>query len=104
MAAKDRTPSAWRVSTGLFAVETFELTNGGDDLRLHAVLVLEAAGEVANASPTIPCDVRHLPDLVEHVAAGEQQYADEADGGPDIAVLDDREDVRPCNVACGRDE
>ena len=32
--------------------------------------------------------------MIEHMAAGEEKNGDEADGGPDIAVLDYGEDVR----------
>ena len=43
----------------------------------------------------IASHVGDLADLVEHVTAGEHEDTDQADGGPRVSVLDDREDVRP---------
>ena len=75
-----------------------KLTNSRHDLRLEAVLVLEAAREVADAAFAVARDVRDLADLVEHVAAGEEQDRDERDGRPHGAVLDHRQQVRPRDV------
>ena len=62
---------------------------------LHAELVLEAGGEIADASMAIARHIGDLADLVEHVTTGEHEDTDQADCGPSISVLDDREDVRP---------
>ena len=75
-----------------------KLTNSRHDLRLEAVLVLEAARKVADAALAVARDVRDLPDLVEHVAAGEEQDRDERDGRPHGAVLHHRQQVRPRDV------
>lgn len=71
-----------------------KLTHGGNDLSLQSELVLETTSEVANSALAIGCNVGNLADVVEHVAAGEEQDSDQADGGPEVAVLDDREEVR----------
>lgn len=74
------------------------LTYGGHDLRLQAVLVLEARREIADAAAAVARHIRHVPDLVEHVAAGEEQDRDERDGSPDGAVPDHGEDVGPGDI------
>jgi len=33
--------------------------------------------------------------VIEHVPAGEQQNSDQTDRGPEVAVLDDRQKIRP---------
>lgn len=73
------------------------LTDGSHNLCLHAILVLETTGKVADAATAIGSDVGDFPDVVEHVAAGEQQDRDQADGSPDVAILDDGEDIWPCD-------
>jgi len=71
--------------------------NGRDDLRLEAELVAEASGEVADAALAIARDVRGLADVVEHVSRCEEQDGDQADSGPEIAVLEDWDDVGRCD-------
>lgn len=71
-----------------------QLTHRCNDLRLKTELVLEATGKVANAALAIGRDVGHLANVVEHVAAGEEKDSDQADGSPQVAVLDNREEVR----------
>jgi hypothetical protein len=66
-------------------------------------LVLETASEVADATLSISSNVGNLADVVEHVSAGEQQDSDQADGSPEVAVLDDREEVGCCNSQEGED-
>jgi hypothetical protein len=56
-------------------------------------LVLETAGEVGETTLAIVTSVGHLADVVEHVSTGEEQDKNQADGGPQVAVLDDRKDV-----------
>lgn len=70
-----------------------KLTDGGDNLRLHAELVLETASKVADATLAITSNVGDLSDVVEHVAAGEEKHHDQAEGSPQIAVLDDGQNV-----------
>ena len=79
------------------------LTHSGDDLSLHAELILEAASKIADASSPILGNVGHLADVIEHVPAGEEQDGDQADGGPDVAVLDDGEKERPSDEASSGD-
>jgi len=56
-------------------------------------LVLEATSEVAYTAPSIRCHIWHFPNVIEHVSAREQQDGDQTDGSPEVAVLDDGENV-----------
>jgi hypothetical protein len=71
----------------------YRLTHRGNDLSLETELVLEAASEVANTALAISSNVGNLANVVEHVSAGKEQDSDQADGSPEVAVLDDREEV-----------
>jgi hypothetical protein len=71
----------------------YRLTHRGNDLSFETELILEAASEVADTALAISSDVGNLADVVEHVSAGEEQNSDQADGSPEVAVLDDREEV-----------
>lgn len=71
-----------------------QLTHGCNDLRLKTKLVLETTGEVADTALAIGRNVGDFTDVVEHVTAGEEQDGDQADGGPQVAVLDNGEEVR----------
>lgn len=75
----------------------FLLTHSGDDLRLHAELVGEATGEIVDSTFSIAGHVGDPPDVIEHVAGGEKQDEDQTDAGPEIAVLDDGQDVGICD-------
>ena len=70
---------------------------------LETELVLEAAGEVGETTLAIVTSVGHLADVVEHVSAGEEQNGDQADGGPEVAVLNDRQNVRCGDCKEGED-
>lgn len=70
------------------------LTDGGHNLSFQSELALEPSCNVADASLAISDNVRHLPDMVEHVSAGEEEYRYQADGGPNVAVLDDGQYIR----------
>jgi len=76
-------------------------THGSDNLSLETELVLESTGEVGNTALAVACNVGDLADVVEHVATGEEQDGDQADCGPEVAALDDREDVRESYGASG---
>ena len=76
-----------------------DLTHGCHDLRLHAILALETGGEVADATTAIAGNVGNSSDAVEHVSAGEKEDGDEADGSPDVAALDDGQDIGPGDKA-----
>jgi hypothetical protein len=89
---EDTVCESWSVGR----VEIFNLarlTHSGNDLRLETELVLETAGEVGETALAVVASVGHLADVVEHVSAGEKQDKNQADGGPQVAVLDDGKDV-----------
>ena len=66
-------------------------------------MVLETAGEVGETALAIVTSIRHLADVVEHVSAGEEQDKNQADGGPQVAVLDDGKDVGRSDCEEGED-
>lgn len=76
-------------------IERERLTQSSNDLRLKAQLVLETAGNVADTSVATHGNIGHLADMVEHVAAGEDQDGNKADGGPQVAALQHGQHVRP---------
>ena len=93
--AKARMPSGRSVSTNPRRCQFIgERTHRSNNLRLQAKLVLEPSREITHASLAVGYHIRHLPDVVEHVPAREQQDAYQAYGGPEVAVLDYGEDVR----------
>lgn len=73
---------------------TRKLTHCGNDLSLETELVLEATSKVADAALAVGLNIGDLADVVEHVSAREEQDSDQADGGPEVAVLNDRQKVR----------
>lgn len=48
------------------------LTHCGNDLGLHAKLVLEPSCEIADSTATIACNIWYSSDVVEHMATSEQ--------------------------------
>lgn len=66
-----------------------ELTQSRNDLGLDAELVLESTCEIRNVAPFILRDVGHLSDVVEHMAAREEDNGDQGKRGPEVPVLDD---------------
>ena len=80
-----------------------KLTDSSNDLCLETELVLEATGEVGETTLAVVTSVGHLADVVEHVSAGEEQNGDQADGGPEVAVLNDRQNVRCGDCKEGED-
>jgi hypothetical protein len=74
-----------------------DAVDGGNDLRLETELVAEAAGEVADTALAIACHIGRLADVVEHVAAREEQHGDQTEGGPQVAVLQHGDNVGPGN-------
>lgn len=94
MAQKAKTPSS-NCQLRRTSLETVaRLTNGSHDLGLQAKLVLEATGKVADTAAAISGNIGNLANVVEHVSAGEEKDGNEADGGPEIAVLDDGQNIR----------
>jgi len=77
----------------LLQYSRLKLTNSCNDLCLETELVLEATGEVVQTALAIVTSVGHLADVVEHVTAGEEKDENQADGGPQVAVLNDGKNV-----------
>lgn len=73
--------------------EGLQLTDGSHDLRLQAKLVLETTRKVADAAIAVTSYVRDLPNVIKHLTAGEQKNGDQADGGPEVPVLNDGQHV-----------
>jgi hypothetical protein len=82
---------------------TEELTHCGNDLSLKTELVLEATSKVADTTLAVGLDIGDLADVVEHVSAREEENGDQADGGPEVAVLNDRQKVRRGDCEEGED-
>ena len=80
-----------------------KLTHCGNDLSLKTELVLEATSEVADTTLAVGLNIGDLADVIEHVSAGEEQNGDQADGGPEVAVLNDRQKVRCGDCKEGED-
>jgi hypothetical protein len=74
-----------------------ELTHGSNNLSLETKLVLETTGKVGDTTLAVACNVRNLADVVEHVAAGEEEDSDQTDSGPEVATLEDGKDVGGCD-------
>ena len=75
--------------------ESQHTIDGGNDLRLETKLVAEASSKVGDAALAVAGNVRCLPDVVEHVAAGKEQHSNQAECSPKVAVLQDRSEVGP---------
>ena len=74
------------------------LTHSGHNLRLQPKLVLEASSEVRDPALAITRYVWYLTNVIEHVPTGEKQNRDQTDRCPEVAVLNNRQDVRPRNA------
>jgi hypothetical protein len=94
MVAKERIPSAMSSQLLSRGGTNGKLTHCSNDLGLETVLVLEATSEVADTALAVGLHVGDLADVVEHVSAREEQNGDQADGSPEVAVLDDGQEVR----------
>lgn len=103
MVAKERIPST--NSSQLLSRDktTGKLTHCSNDLSLETELVLEATGKVANATLAVGLNVGDLADVVEHVSAREEQNGDQTDGSPEVAVLNDRKEIRCGDCEEGED-
>lgn len=64
---------------------------------LKTELIAEASSKIADSAFSVAGDIWNLPDMVEHVAAREQKHGNETDRGPEVAVLQDRHNVRSCD-------
>lgn len=76
-------------------------THCSHDLCFHTILALESTCEIHYPSLSVSCHVRYLPDVIVHVSRSKHQHEDETDSGPEIAVLDYREEVWVCDGAEG---
>lgn len=61
-------------------------------------MVGETAGKVAHATAAVARNVWHLSNMIKHLATGEEEDSDQADSGPNVAVLDDGQQVWPGNA------
>jgi hypothetical protein len=93
MVANARMASREGISTCKRAEGMSKLTHGSNNLSLETKLVLEATGKVGDSTLAVACNVRDLADVVEHVATGEEEDSDQAEGGPEVAALEDGEGV-----------
>lgn len=93
MAQNESTPSRLILAIVRWAQDARIRTESSNNLSFHAKLVLESARKVADAATAIASNVWHLPYVVEHMTAGKQKDGNQADGGPEIPILDDGQDV-----------
>lgn len=93
MVANARMPSAKMLSRSLDCNEEDHLTHRSHNLRLHPKLILETSSKVADPALTIPSHIWHFANMVEHVSAREQQDRDQADRRPEVAVLNDGQNI-----------
>lgn len=70
------------------------LTHSGNNLDLKAKLALETTGKVSNASLAISGNIRDFADMVEHVAANEEEDGNHAASSPEVSVLNNWKNVR----------
>lgn len=75
--------------------EREDTIDGSNDLRLKTELVAEASGKIAESTFSIALNIWGLPDVVEHMSAGEEQHGDQAECSPQVAVLEHRRDIWP---------
>lgn len=68
-----------------------KLTYSGDNLCLQSKLLGELITKVADTTITISSNIRHLSDVVEHMSTSEKEDGDQANSGPDIPILEDRQ-------------
>jgi len=73
------------------------LTHCGNNLCLETELVLKTTGKIGKATLAITGDIWNLADVIEHMARGEEQDGNKGEGGPEVSVLEDREDIGTSN-------
>lgn len=69
-------------------------TDSGHDLSFQPKLILEAPCKITDPTPTVTADIRHPPDVIEHVSGCEQEHGDQAQTSPYITILDNGHGVR----------
>lgn len=93
MAQNDRIPSRKLLAKEGEKGTRERRTKSSYDLRLQAELALEARGNVAHPTTSVASDIGHLANVVKHVSTGEEKDRDQADGRPDVAVLNDGQNI-----------
>ena len=66
-------------------------------------MILKPACKIRDAALAVPSHIRHLPNVVVHVAGGENEHNDDAERGPEVAVLHDRHHIGPRDGGEGQD-
>lgn len=87
----------WNLESERNGRKSQDTVNTCDDLRLESELIAETSSEVANASLAIARNVRCLSDVVEHVATREEENGDQANCSPEVAILDNGDDIGRSN-------
>ena len=75
----------------------FQLTHASNNLRLHAILILESTSKIADPASSVACNIRDFSNVIEHVPTCKQQDSDQTDSSPQVAVLNDGRDVGVCH-------
>lgn len=70
-----------------------DTVDSGNDLALKTELVAKSTGKVADTTLAITLYVGRLANVVEHVAGGEKEDGDQRESSPEVAVLQERDDV-----------
>lgn len=69
------------------------LTYSSHDLGFQSKLVLEASCDIADAAMAISNNVWNFPNVVEHMTTNKEENGNQADGSPNVAVLNDRQHI-----------
>lgn len=94
--AKDKRPSSTVRSWG----KAFwrKLTHSSDYLCFKTELIWEASRKIADASTSIASNIWYFSDMVEHMAAGEEENGNQTYRSPDVTILNDGYDIWPCDA------
>ena len=71
-----------------------QLTERCHNLRFQTKLGLETVGKVGNSTMAITGNIGNVANMVEHVSTCEEQDGDQADGSPNVSVLNDWQHIR----------
>lgn len=97
MVAKDRRPSEIFVREGPY-LEMEKLTHSGYDLSFQTVLIRKPSSKVADTTSPIPSNVWNLSDVIKHMATCEEKNSYQAYSCPEVAILNDGQQVRSSNT------
>lgn len=84
--ANERTPSRVVINVSQRR-DRNQLTHAGHNLCFHAELIRKATCEIRDPTLAVACNIGYFSDVVEHLAASEEQNRDQADRSPKIPVL-----------------